>query len=158
PEWQAAQKQEADHQHKANRHWRPLLEKWGAALSSRDKSRRAEAEEQLATVSDPRAVAAIWAVFALGGPERQGLAGRLLGQVDSPGSSRALAVLALLSPVAEVRREAAELLKQRDPRDFAPLLIGLIRDPIKYEVRRVSGPGSQGVLLIKNPEINVQRL
>ena len=158
PDWQAAQKQESEQQHKANRHWKPLLEKWGAALSSRDKARRAEAEKGLAAVSDPRAVPAIWAVFALGGPERQRIAVRLLGQVDAPGSSRALAVLALMSRVAEVRQEAAELLKRRDPRDFAPLLIGLIRDPIKYEVRRVNGPGSRGELLIKKPEVNLQRL
>jgi hypothetical protein len=158
PELQAEQKQEAEQQAKANKHWRPLLEKWGLALASRDKARRAEAETALAGVTDPRAVPMIWAVFVPRGPEGQKVAVRLLGQVDSPGSSRALAVLALMSRAAEVRREAAELLKRRDPRDFAPLLIGLIRDPIKYEVRRVNGPGSQGVLLIKNPEVNVRRL
>src|SRR5262249_36874452 len=81
PERQAAQKQEAEQQHKANKHWKSLLEKWGAALSSRDKARRAEAEKGLSHVSDPRAVPAIWAVFALGKPERHRVAVRLLGQV-----------------------------------------------------------------------------
>ena len=83
---------------------------------------------------------------------------RLLGQIDSPGSSRALALLALMSRSAEVRRNATQMLRQRDPRDFAPVLIALFRDPIKYEVRRVNGPGSQGQLLIKQKDVNVKRL
>ena len=62
-EWQAAQKHEVEQQNRANKHWRPLLEKWSAALSSRDKARRAEAEKALTEVSDPRAVPMIWAVF-----------------------------------------------------------------------------------------------
>ena len=83
---------------------------------------------------------------------------RLLGQIDSPGSSRALALLALMSRSAEVRRNATQILRQRDPRDFAPVLIALFRDPIKYEVRPVNGPGSQGQLLVKQKDVNVKRL
>jgi tetratricopeptide (TPR) repeat protein len=158
PEWQAAQKQESEHQSRANKHWKPLLEKWVGVLSSRDKSRRAEAEKGLAEVSDPRAVLAVWAVFAAGDAGRQKMAVRLLGQIDSPGSSRALAMLALMSTVAEVRQEATQILRRRDPRDFTPFLIGLLRDTIKYEVRRVNGPGSTGELLIKNPDVNLKRL
>ena len=69
-----------------------------------------------------------------------------------------LAVLALMSRTAEVRQLATQTLRRRDPRDFAPLLVGLLGDPIQYEVRKVDGPGSQGVLLIKNPEANLRRL
>ena len=65
------------------------------------------------------------------------MAVRLLGQIDSPGSSRALAVLALMSPSPEVRQEATQVLRRRDPRDFAPILIALFKDTIKYEVKRV---------------------
>ncbi len=158
PEWQASRKHESEQQNRANKHWVPLLEKWVAALSGHDKARRAQAEEGLVQVTDPRAVPAIWAVLASKGTERQKGAVRLLGQVDSPGSSRALAFLALMSPNAEVRRNATQTLRQRDPRDFAPLLIGLLRDPIRYEVRPVDGPGSTGQLVIQTKDVDIQRL
>src|SRR5262249_53102324 len=47
PEWQAASTLDADRQARANKHWKPLLEKWGAALAGRDKAKIAEAEKEL---------------------------------------------------------------------------------------------------------------
>ena len=47
---------------------------------------------------------------------------------------------------------------RRDPRDFAPFLVGLLRDPIKYEMKKVNGPGSRGELLVKNKYANVKRI
>src|SRR5262249_12972652 len=120
--------------------------------------RRAEAENGLASVTDPRAVPMVWAVFVPRGAEGQRAAVRVLAQVDSPGSSRALTFLALMSPNAEVRGRAMQVLRQRDPRAFAPLLIGLLRDTIQYEVRQVDGPGSSGQILIKNKDANIKRL
>ena len=49
-----------------------------------------------------------------------------------------------MSRSAEVRRNATQILRQRDPRDFAPVLIALFRDPIKYEVRRGERSGLTG--------------
>ncbi|MFI5458476.1 MAG: polymorphic toxin-type HINT domain-containing protein [Isosphaerales bacterium] len=158
PERVAAAKAEAQQQHKANKHWKPLLEKWSEALSSRDKTRRTEAEKSLSEVTDPRAVPMIWVIFVPAGLERQRAAVKLLGQIDSPGSSRALALLALLSRSAEVKRSATQTLRKRDPRDFASVLIALLRDAIKYEVRPVNGPGSRGELLVKSDDRNVKRL
>ena len=160
PERVAAAKAEADQQHKSDKHWRPLLEKWREALASRDRSRREQAEKSLTEVTDPRAVPMIWVVVvnSAAGAQHQNVAVRLLGQIDSPGSSRALALLALLSRSAEVRRNATQILRQRDPRDFAPVLIALFRDPIKFEVRPVNGPGSPGQLLVKQKDVNVKRL
>ena len=83
---------------------------------------------------------------------------QLFGQVDSQASSRSLAALAIFSASAEVRRVSTEILKTRDPREFANLLIALLRDPIKYEVRPVGGPGSPGVLFVQGEQFNVQRL
>jgi Pretoxin HINT domain len=158
PERVAAAKAEADQQHKADKHWRPLLEKWREALASRDKIRREQAEKSLADVEDPRSVPMIWVVFVHAGEQYHKAAVQLLGQIDSPGSSRALAFLAIRSRSAEVRRIATQTLRQRDPRDFAPVLIALLRDPIKYEVRRVNGPGSLGQLFIKQKDVNIKRL
>ena len=76
------------------------------------------------------------------------MAVQLLGQVQSPASSRRLALLALSGVSAEVRRAAMETLRWRDPLEFADLLIGLLRDPIKYRTRSVRGPGLPGSLTV----------
>jgi Pretoxin HINT domain len=48
-------------------------------------------------------------------------------------------------------------LRGRDPREFANILIALIRDPIKYEVKPVGGPGSPGMLFVEGKRANLQR-
>jgi hypothetical protein len=158
PERLAAARAAAELQHKANKHWAPLLEKLRGALASRDKARRSDAEKALASVSDPRAVPSIWSVFVLGGHQPQKIGVTLLGQIDSPGSSRALALVALMSQSADVRRSAIEMLRNRDARDYASVLIAFFRDPIKYDVKAVSGPGSRGELVVKSNSGNVKRL
>ncbi len=90
----AAVKAEADHQRRADAHWRPLLEKWYGGLAR--KSKREDAEAALGQVRDPRAVPAIWKVFVVGGAADQERAVRLLSQIDSPAASRALASLAII--------------------------------------------------------------
>ncbi len=158
PERLAAAKAEAELQRKANKHWIPMLQKWRGALASHDQARRAETEKALAAIADPRAVPAIWAVFVLGGQATQKTAVNLLAQIDAPGSSCALAMIAVLSRTADVRRDAVRVLKNRDPRDYAALLIALLRDPIKYDVKGVTGPGSRGELTVKSKTGNVKRL
>ena len=123
---------------------------------SKDRARRAAAEEKpVGRERCPRRPYDLGQSSSITQPEHRkvkNVAVRLLGQIDSPGSSRALAFLALLSRSAEVRSAATQVLRQRDPRDFASVLIALMRDPIKYEVRRVNGPGSQGQLLVKQKD------
>jgi hypothetical protein len=152
----AAEKAEAEALKKADKHWKPLLTKWRGWLG--DRSKRGAAEEALAMVSDPRAVGAVWSVFVAGGSAHHGRAVQLFGQIDTAGSSRALAMLAAFDDSAEVRRAAVETLKRRDPREFAGMLVALLRDPIKYEVRPVGGPGSPGALFVAGERFNVQRL
>ena len=155
PEWLAARKQESDQQGRANKHWKTSLEKWNAGLASRDQSRRAEAEKGLEEVADPRAVPAIWAVFVTGARRTRNAPCDSWARSIRRARRGRLAMLALMSPKAEVRQEATQLLRRRDPRDFAPLLIGLPPDKIEYEVKPVNGPGSTGQLVIKNPDVNV---
>jgi hypothetical protein len=152
----AAEKAEAEAQKVADRHWKPLLTKWRDGLG--DKSRREAAEKGLAGLTDPRAVAAVWSVLVVGSPSLHGRAVQVLGQIDAPAASRALAFLAVFDPSAEVRRKATETLKQRDPREFAGLLVGSLRKRIKYEIRPVGGPGSPGALFVNGQKFNVQRL
>jgi hypothetical protein len=152
----AAEKVEADAQRKANQYWKPLLSKWRGWLG--DKARKSEAEDALAKVDDPRAVPAVCAVFAGGDAARQAVAVQLLGQIDAPAASRALAMLAVYGRLQETRRRATETLKRRDPRDVLDLLVGLLRDLIKYEVRPVRGPGLPGELFVEGERYNVHRV
>jgi len=151
-----AEKAEADAQRQADQRWRPLLTRWRAWLH--EKGKWDEAEAGLAGVTDPRAVPSVWAVFGEGDAPRQEFAVRVLGQIDAPGSSRALATLAVFGKSPEVARAASETLRRRDPRDVVDLLIGLVRDPVKYEVRPVNGPNAPGVLFVEGRKYNVRRL
>ncbi len=79
---------------------------------------------------------------------------RLLDQIDSPSSSRALAALAVSGLTEGVRGHAADSLLKRDPREFAGPLIAVIRDPIEFEVREVQGPGRPGELYVHGERMN----
>lgn len=154
----AAEALEAEAQRNADKIWKPLLKKYRGDLAGKDQAKRAAAEEALVAVVDPRAVSAIWSVFVAGGPSHHDLAVQLFGQIDAASSSRALAFLAVFDESAEVRRIATEILKRRDPREFAGLLVASLRDPIKYEVRPVGGPGSPGALFVAGKRFNTQRI
>ena len=148
----AAEHDEIERQRKADGHWRPLLEKWRGGLAR--KAKRAEAEAALSKLQDARAVPSIWKVFALGGPADQERAVRLLGQIDAPSASRALASLAVMGATGDVRGRTADALVKRDPREFAGVLFSVIRDPIEYEVREVDGPGKPGELYVHGQRMN----
>jgi hypothetical protein len=92
-----------------------------------DAARRARAEQQLAGVTDPRAVPMIWGLFILGSEGSQVAAVSMLDQIEGPAASNALAALAIFSPRAEVQRRASESLTRRDLRDILTRLIGPIR-------------------------------
>ncbi len=153
----AAEKADAEAQEQADKRWKPTLEKWKAQLAQPD--RREEALAALSGVTDPRAVPSIVRVFVRGDRAADVTrAVQMLGQVDSARASKALASLAVSAGPAEARRTATEILRRRDPREFAKVLIGLFEAPIAYEVRPVAGPGSPGVLFVQGEEHNVRRL
>jgi hypothetical protein len=68
---------EVEAQKRADRHWKPLLEKWRGWLTNT--SKRSEAESALAAITDPRALGSVWKVFAAGGEGDQTQAVQLLG-------------------------------------------------------------------------------
>src|SRR3954468_4811089 len=76
----ARAKDESEAQKRADRHWRPILEKWRSELKDEKEARRAEAFDGLAGVVDPRAVPAVLEVFASGDESRQRVAVQVLGQ------------------------------------------------------------------------------
>ena len=157
PEELAAERLEAERQKHADRQWRVKLEPIRHGLDSKDATRRTRAEEALAQVTDPRAVSMIWAVFVRGSERSQLAAVQMLGQIDGPAASNALAALAVFNTSAEVRGRAIETLARRDPRDVIGRLIGLVRKPFQYEVRKVDGPGSVGRLFVEGERFNLQR-
>ena len=89
-------------------------------LAERLVPHREQAEEHLATVTDPHAVPSILKVFPIGGTEadQSHLVG-MLEKIDDPRSSRALAELAVSTRFVPVRTAAMEALKMRPPRDYA---------------------------------------
>ena len=150
-----AARAEADAQRKADAHWRPLLLKWKTWLGQ--DSRRAEAEAALAAVDDPRAVPAIWRVFAHGGPADQERAIDMLGRLEGDRPARALAGLAIYGKNEVARRAAIATLVRRPHDDSLMVWIGLLREPARYEVRQVAGPGSPGILFVEGQRFNVRR-
>ena len=128
-----AAKAEDEAQEKADRDWTPRLAKLKARL---DRPRERDiVDRELSAVADPRAVPAVWEVLGKGREADQVRATQVLGQIDGPASSRALALLAVTGSTIEVRRRAAESLAHRDADLCAEWLIGLLKPPLKYEVQ-----------------------
>ena len=161
----AAEKTEAEAQRRADKHWVTAMTRWRTDLA--DHSKRAEALQSLSGVFDPRAVPSVWTVFAVGKPPLQKIAVQVLGQIDSAASTRALSILAVASACGEVRSIATQTLRLRDPRDAAPVLVGLLRDPVlapdpilyHYFVQTVGAAaiGSPGVLFVRGPHYDLLR-
>jgi hypothetical protein len=158
PEVLTAEKAELEAQARADKLWKPRLDHWRDGLKQRDKAGRAFAESALGQITDPRAVPMVWMTFARGDASSQGRAVTILSQIDAPGASRALAMLALFSPVAEVRQAAKEILRRRDPREFAGLVVGMFRQPVKFRSRPIDRLGAQGELLVEGKEADLRRL
>ena len=108
----ADEKAESEARTKADKYWTTLLASLRSGLE--DGSRRAEAAKTLQGITDPGAVPSVWAIFAGGNTSHQKLAVQLFGQIDSPGSTRALVVLAVASESGEVRGKSIETLRRRD--------------------------------------------
>ena len=142
-------------QKKADKSWGPLLKKIHKEIH-RGKHRD-EAQAELDKITDPMAVPSLYREFGAGGQVDQEIAVRVLGQVDSPRAAKVLAVIAVYGKTPEVRRSATETLRQRDAEDFLDILVGLMKDLLRYEVRPVGGPGSPGVLFVEGERFNVRR-
>jgi len=149
PDLLATAKAESEAQARATKLWKPKLERWRDGLGGRDKAKKTAAEEGLGQITDQFAVPSVMSVFGRGSEVQQRVALKTLSQIDAPGASRSLAMLAVFCGSAAIRGEAIAILRRRDPREFADFLINLVMQPIEFEVKQVRGPGSSGELLIK---------
>ncbi len=161
----AAEKAEAEAQRKADKHWMTALTRLRDSLANDTK--RAESLQSLGEISDPRAVPAVWVVFAVARPPLQKIAVQLFGQIDSAAATRALSILAVASTSGEVRSIATQTLRLRDPRDAASVLVALLAEPVldtdpilyHYFVQPVGALaiGSPGVLVVRGPRYDLLR-
>ncbi|MGE3817944.1 MAG: polymorphic toxin-type HINT domain-containing protein [Isosphaeraceae bacterium] len=142
-------------QRAANREWKPVLTRLRKELRSKNAE---SALEQIDAIEDPRALPSVWSVFATGDAKDQEIAVRILGRMDGPAANRALAALGVYGDSPEVRRTATETLLRRDGRDFIGLLIGLVREPVRYEVRPSSNPNLPGELFIDGERAITRRV
>ncbi len=111
-----ADEHEAAAQHKADRHWEPLLRKAKTELG--EKLRRASAQTLLEKITDPRAVPSIIREFETTRAADQLTVVAMLRRFDSAAASEHLAWLAVFSEDPHVRDAAIEALKGRNQRDF----------------------------------------
>jgi hypothetical protein len=165
PEQLTAENAEIAAQKKADKHWANRLAKLRSRLD--DKSKKADVTQALAGIFDPRAVPSVVAIFAAGKASHQEIAVQVLGQLDSPGSTRALALLAVAGKSAQVRSKAISTLRRREPRDITFLLVGLLRDPeldkdpiLYHFLLQPIGwhaIGAPGFLFVQGPRYNIFR-
>ncbi len=158
PDQLAAEKSAAEHQKLANKHWKPILERYRDGLNSKNAARRTQAEASLAGITDPLAVPAVWEVLVKGDERSKLMAVQVLGQIDAATASRALAALAVFAPSPAVRGRAIETAVRHDPRDYLTSLLEMIRKPFKYKVQPLNGSGSEGALFVEGERYNIQRL
>jgi hypothetical protein len=138
--------------------WVPRLRKIHRDIHGTNGAKKQEAAQAaLDAIADPAAVSSVYREFAGGGERDQLLAVQVLGHIDKPVSSKVLALMAVYGKTPEVRRRATETLRGRDAEEFLDLLVGLLVDPLKYEVKAVGGPGSPGVLFVEGERFNVRR-
>ncbi len=158
PDDLAAQKLEADRQKRADMHRKSRLEKLRDALESSVATRPLKAEKELYQITDPHAVPAMWRTFASGSEKMQLVAVELFTQIEGPGASFCLPLMAIDNPSSAIRARTAQAIAHRDPRDVIGWMINRLHKPFKYEVRPGANPGSTGTLFVDGERFDLQRL
>jgi hypothetical protein len=138
---------------------------WGARLKKvhkdihggNGKAKQKLAQAELDKISDPRAIASVYREFRGGDDVDQFILLDVLSQIVKPVSSKVLALIAVYGKSQDVRERATKILRDRPSKDFIDVLVGLMTDEYKYEVRPVAGPGSAGVLFVEGEKFNVRR-
>jgi hypothetical protein len=145
-------------QKKADKFWGAQLKKIHKDIHGTSGVKKQEyAQAELDKISDPRACVSIYREFGGRGPSDQSILVDVLDRIEKPVSSKILALIAVYGKSADVRRRASLVLRSRPSEDFLDVLVALMIDPYKYEVRPVGGPGSPGVLFVEGEKFNVNR-
>jgi hypothetical protein len=148
--WMTADQIAADAaQKKADKEWAAKFKKWHKDVHGGKKQE--ETRAALDAITDPAAVPSIYREFCGGGATDQEIGVQLLGQIEGPIASKAIAVLAVYGKSSNVRRHATELLRGRPAEEFLDMLVAFMKDLLKYEVKPVGGPGSPGMSSAATP-------
>lgn len=148
---------EENAQKKADKLWVPRLKKIHKDIHGRHGAKqRDSAEAALLAIKDPRAVLSLYREFGGSKLDQMILIGAL-GRIDRSLSSKVLAILAIYGKTPEVRKRAIDVLRGRPADDFLDVMVSMMTDPLKYEVRRVGGPGSPGVIFVEGERFNIAR-
>jgi hypothetical protein len=147
----------AEELRQAARTWQPQLKKIHKDIHGVNGAKKLRAARAaLEAIRDEKAIPSLYREFA-GGRTDQLILIETLERIDKPLSTRLLAMLAVYGRTPEVRRKATELLRGRPAADYLELLVGLLVDTVKYEVKPVAGPGSPGVLFVEGQRFNTAR-
>ncbi len=160
----ATRQQEEREQSAANVRWASRFASLRESLEKRLRDAREAASRrvaaELSTIEDPRVVDAAWHCWIVEArgreDQRRGLG--LLRQVATPASSEYLAAFAVLSQDEALRGEAIRALRRRDAREFVPMLIEAMADPIRYRVTPIGGSGAAGVIELEDTTTRVLSL
>jgi hypothetical protein len=148
---------EENEQRKAEKVWAPRLRKLHKDIhGTGGAKKRDEAQAALDAITDAHVIPSVYREFSRGQLDQTILI-QILAQIEKPLSSKVLAMLTVYGSTPVVRRQATEILRGRPVNHFLELLVGLMSDPLKYEVRPVGGPGSPGVLFVEGQRFNVSR-
>ena len=143
---------------KADKRWGPVLKRLHKDIhGTNGKARRVAAEAEFDKIKDPTAVVPAYREFAGGGETDHWLLIDFLSRIEAPAASKVMALVAVYGKSKEIRRGAIEVLRTRKSDEYLELLVGLMADEYKYEVRQVGGPGSPGVLFVEGEKFNVRR-
>ncbi len=153
----AEQIAENEEQNKQARIWLPQLKKIHKDIhGANGAKKRQAARAAFEAIRDEKAIPSLYREFA-GGRTDQFMLIDALERIDKPLATRVLAMLAVYGRTPEVRRKATEILRGRPAADYLELLVGLLVDTVKYEVKPVAGPGSPGILFVEGQRYNMAR-
>jgi hypothetical protein len=138
--------------------WLPQIKKIHRDVHGSNGAKKQQvAQTAFDAIADPAAIPSVYREFAGGGETDQILVVQVLGHIDQPVSSKVLALMAVYGKTAEVRRRATETIRGRNAEEFLDVLVALLADLLKYEVKAVGGPGSPGVLFVEGERFNIRR-
>lgn len=147
-----------DAQKQADKDWSVKLKRWHRDLHGKRRLADAEATQAaIDAIDDPAAVPSVYREFCGGSSVDQAIGVQILGQIRGPIASKVIATLAVYGKSPAVRRTATETLRSRPAEEFLDMLVGLMKDLIRYETRPVGGPGSPGVLFVEGERFNARR-
>lgn len=141
----------------ADKSWGPKLRKLHKDVhGANGPERQASVQAELDAIRDERAVVPLYREFGRGKLD-QSLLIQVLDQIERPMATKMVAFLAVYGTAPEVRKQATLVLRSRPVGDYLDLLVGLMVDPLNFEIQHIGGPGSPGVIMVEGERFNSAR-